>query len=105
MTVPARELLADGEPSEAAVFAAEVLVTAMGQDELRDLERMLAYSLARPKPAVGPVTMYAFRSDGIWHSFSYATGGVPGIDRSQVRVAGLHDNRPQSEQVVRRIEQ
>jgi hypothetical protein len=40
-----------GEPSEAAVFAAEVLAATLRPEELLDLERMLAHSLARPKPA------------------------------------------------------
>ena len=47
----ARQLLDDGEPSEAAVFAAELLVATLSQDALVDLERMLAYSLSHPKPA------------------------------------------------------
>jgi hypothetical protein len=40
-----------GEPSEAAVFAAEVLAATMSRGELLDLERMLAHSVAHPKPA------------------------------------------------------
>lgn len=40
-----------GEPSEAAVFSAEILAQTMSQSELMDLERLLAHSLAHPKPA------------------------------------------------------